>query len=533
MIYIILAAAVLLIFIIFVVKKNLNNGKKVNKQIEELTNKINKDKDDHASVFQLAKLKEEMGETESALEMYEKLLSLSFYEKKEELEVCKKLEEFYEKLGENEKAFKYTLKISKLDSNNMFYNIKAADILCNEGYYMLSSDYFNKAMLNKNEFNIDNLKAASFTFFKIKDYKKCIVFLEELQKRLAKEKNDDIALLNRTLISMYIISDELNIAKSFIEHLIADKNTDDKLYIDRLYLHILYKILDNEEEFKGIYDNLYAKYDVANPNEKIFDLVLDYSFYSYFLSDIELSLKLFETINNLNLPEFDIYNIENLIKYLLEINEHQKKLKPYNSKNDNYEKYINKEDIENWEKAVDLWEGSFTDINYLISLIKSENTINIQKILDELKIQENNNSNEMNLKIIQKVDKIYNMNIADFKKLCSNLIRTKLHHSIIQEYDDSSSKNDYGDEVNYLTYNTKGNKKDTVLISFKRWKKIEIGELIIRDFIMMVNEAGAKNGILIVPVKLNNSARNYISYNDKVTVYSRNQFNNLLKEEKL
>ncbi len=125
------------------------------------------------------------------------------------------------------------------------------------------------------------------------------------------------------------------------------------------------------------------------------------------------------------------------------------------------------------------------------------------------------------------------MNIADFKKLCSNLIRTKLHHSIIQEYDDSSSKNDYGDEVNYLTYNTKGNKKDTVLISFKRWKKIEIGELIIRDFIMMVNEAGAKNGILIVPVKLNNSARNYISYNDKVTVYSRNQFNNLLKEEKL
>ena len=544
MVYIILLAVLLLILIIIVIGKILNNKKtpslkQIKKEIEELTNKINEDEKDYVSLYQLAKLKEQIGENESALKMYEKLMQVSFFKEKEELEISKKLEGFYENLEKNDEAFKYTLKISKLDPNDMFYNIKTGATLCNEGYYILACDYFNKAILNKNEFNTNELKAAVFSFFKTKDYKKCIVFLEELQKRLKKENDNDLEIVNQTLISMYILSDELNIARGFIEQIIADKNINNQLYIDRIYLHILYKVLDNEK-FKELYDNLYKKYNISNPDKKIYDLILDYSFYSYFLRDIPLSKKLFEIINALNLPELNTYNFELIIKYLSDINKATEQLnklrnlmKLDNSKNDNYEKYVQKEDIENWERAVDLWEGSFIDINYLTSLITIQNNINVKKILDELKIDNENNSHEMSLKIVQKVDKIYNMNIIDFKKLCQNLIRTKLSHSIIQEYTDSNTKSDYGDEVNYITYNIKGNKKDTTLISFKRWKKVEIGELMIRDFLMMINESGAKNGILIVPVTLSNSAKSYVSYNDKATVYSRNQFNNLLKEEKL
>ena len=55
----------------------------------------------------------------------------------------------------------------------------------------------------------------------------------------------------------------------------------------------------------------------------------------------------------------------------------------------------------------------------------------------------------------------------------------------------------------------------------------------VRDFYMMVNEVDAKNGILIVPIELSNSAKSYVSHNDRITVYSRDQFNNLLKDEKL
>ena len=60
-----------------------------------------------------------------------------------------------------------------------------------------------------------------------------------------------------------------------------------------------------------------------------------------------------------------------------------------------------------------------------------------------------------------------------------------------------------------LRYKTNGNKQPDVLARYDRQEK------------------------KIVPVKLSNSAKSYASHNDKITVYSRNQFNNLLKDENL
>ena len=79
----------------------------------------------------------------------------------------------------------------------------------------------------------------------------------------------------------------------------------------------------------------------------------------------------------------------------------------------------------------------------------------------------------------------------------------------------------------------KGSKKDLTLISFKRWKKVEIGELMVRDFLITVKEAGAKNGILIAPIDLSRSAKSYVAHHEEVKVYGRNQFENLLKDEKI
>ncbi|CCY74461.1 restriction endonuclease [Brachyspira aalborgi] len=50
----------------------------------------------------------------------------------------------------------------------------------------------------------------------------------------------------------------------------------------------------------------------------------------------------------------------------------------------------------------------------------------------------------------------------------------------------------------------------------------------VRDFFMLINEVDAKNGILIVPNELSNSARSYVFHNDRIIVYARDQFNNLL-----
>lgn len=555
-IYIYIGVSVFLLVASLIILRNIfykddKNSSDIKKIIEELYKRIEENPEDYGAIYELAKREEEIGEMELALEKYEMLANNGVLEKKNELNICKKLESRFNELGKKEEAFKYAVKIIKLEPTNNFYNIKVASILAKEGSFKLSYHYFNKAIISKGEFMIDDLKCAVFVSYKMKDYKKCITFAEELRKRLIKEAsanklNDnkrDIHYLEKDLISLYISSEELNIAKSFIESILSNKPLDKNKEFDmnKFYLFIIYK-LEESDKFKNLYNHLFTLYKINENNKNYAHLILDYAFYSYFLGDVELSKSYFETVKSFNIPELNIYYFEEISTYLNEVikaTSQLNKLKEENKlgdekyKNDNYENYIGKTNIENWEKAVNLWETSFINPIYILSLIEFQKTMDIDNILESLKIKDKSKS-ENNITIAYKVDKIFSLDRIAFKKLCQNIMRSKFtNYVIVQEYTDNTHPANNNDEINYLTYNIKGSKKDLTLVSFKRWQKTEIGELIIRDFLMMVSESGAKNGMLIAPVELSNSAKSYVSHNDKIRVYSRSQFNNLLKDEKI
>ena len=65
--------------------------------------------------------------------------------------------------------------------------------------------------------------------------------------------------------------------------------------------------------------------DAKAPNVTIpvgvhpWDVKSDYSFYSYFLREMELSIKYFETIESFNETKFNIYNINTILNYLYQI----------------------------------------------------------------------------------------------------------------------------------------------------------------------------------------------------------------------
>lgn len=535
--------------ILFRDKNKFKSKKIILKKINDLKKSLEDNPQDYDSMAELAFLEDETGDYESSINRYEKLIEARYFEDFEQLQICKRLEDKYDKLGDKEKSFIYSAKIIKLEPDNVFYLVKIGTILGENGYNLVASYYFNKALLSKNEFEIESLKVAAFSFFNIKDYKKSIKFLEEFYKRIARFSNrnsEEIHAIEKSLISLYIISDELNIAKSFIESILIEKDIDDDFtfYINKMHLFILYKLGDNER-FKKVYDNLYELYSLKDANVDYADLIFDYSFYSYFLREMELSVKYFETIKLFNEPRFNIYDIDIILEYLNQIDKatyqltllRKEKSNLNNGKyiNDNYERYIDKTNIETWENSINIWEKSFVDLSYMSNLIQIEKTVNIDgKILEDLKNAVDSNESYKPEQTTKKVDKIYDLHISEFKKLCKNIIISKLSYIISQEYEDKfNGGNGNEGEVNYLAYNIKGSKKELTLISFKRWKKSSIGELVVRDFYMMVNEVDAKNGILIVPTELSNSARSYVSHNDRITVYSRDQFNNLLKDERL
>lgn len=556
-IFIYLAVSVFLIISSSIILKNIfyrdgkKNSKDIKKTIEELYKKIEENPEDYRAIYDLAKCEEEIGKIELALEKYELLANNGILEKREELNICKKLESKYSELGKKEEAFKYAIKIIKIEPSNNLYIIKVANTLAKEGNFKLSNHYFGKAIVSKAEFMTEDLKCAAFVSYKMKDYKKCIAFLEELRKRLIKEAiankskdiKKDILELEKDLISTYILSEELNIAKSFIEDILSNKFIDKnhEFDINKLYLFVLYK-LEESERFKSLYNKLYSLYKVNESNKNYAHLKFDYSFYSYFLGDIEMSKNYFELIKSFDMPEFNIYNLDEILNYLnavikattvLNKLKEENKLGEEKYKNDNYENYVGKENIENWEKTVNSWEISFINFDYIMNLIEVQKTMDIDNILENLKIAEKGNPNN-NITIAYKVDKIFSLDRMSFKKLCGNIMKSKFSdYVIVQEYTDATHPANSGEEINYLTYNIKGSKKELILISFKRWQKSEIGELMVRDFLMMVSESGAKSGVLIAPVELSNSAKSYVSHNEKIRVYTRSQFNNLLKDEKI
>ena len=557
-----IAAAVLflvvLIATIIMIRNIFSKGKKapvkktsknIKKRMEELRDNIASNLKDLDSLYELASLEEEYGDLKSALEKYEALIEARYFsdDYNEEIEIYKKLESGYSELNDKENSLKYMLLISKAEPNNIYYLIKIASILGKEGKYQIACDYFNRALLSKNEFEIDELKIASLSFFMVKDYKKSIVFLEELYKKSFnefksskdKDKNrNDINNLEDLLISMYISADELNNGISFVEKILTDDSIehDHRMHIDKMYMFMLYKLSDNDK-FNKLYNDLINIYQLDKGSRKYASLIFDFGFYSYFLKDINRSIKYFSTLKSFNMLEFSVYYLDQVLSYLTEVNKAYSQLNKLRSamglndekyKNERYDKYVDKDAIDTWEKVLGLWEASFLNLDYITSLTEVEKTMDIDKILSDFNA---NKSSYDNAKTgnINEIDKIYKLSYSNFKKLCQNIVQTKLSYSILQEYSDNIINYEYGDEVNFLAYHINKSKKDLTLISFKRWKNTEVGELILRDFMLMVNEAGAKNGILVLPVRLSNSAKSYALHNDKITVYSRSQFNSFLK----
>ena len=523
--------------------------KNIKKKIEELEKKIQLNPKDYNSMYDLAVIEEQYNMTEKALERYEKLLNVKYFEG-EELNIYKKLEELYNKLDNKEESLKYTLKIAQIDVNNTYYSIKAATELGREGAYKLATEYFNRVLNNKNDFEIYELKISAISYFMNKEYRKVISMLEELHKRLSRnisnieDDYDELILVEKILISLYIITDEINSARTFTESILslrAVKN-DPKycFFINRIYLYILYKSDDNEA-FINLYNQYSMQYKVNEVKKEESIIILDFAFYNYFIKDINSSMSYFEHIRLFNDPEFDIYDLDSIFIYLSEITKAEAQLKKLrgdiqlNNKDkyvkENYEKYVNSQYIESWENSVRLWEDSFNSLDTILNLIEIERNVDIEKILLECNINENNTTIEnLNSK---KVDKIYDISLSSFKSICQDIIQKKLLYSAVQEYNEKLIDYDYGDEVNYLAFAVNKSKKDLTLISFKRWRNTEVGELVIRDFMLLINDAGAKNGILVLPLELTNSARSYATHNDKVKVYTRNQFNYMLRDSKI
>ena len=525
----------------------IKNSLSVKNIINELNKKLLKDPNDYSTIYKLALLKDESGDIFDALKKYEFLMSVNYFNDNEKIKIYKRIENICTELDYKEETFKYDVIITNLEPTNVHYLVKVGYTLFNEKKYQFACNYFNKAIMSRREFNVDELKAAIYSYYHIKNYERVITFLEDLDKRIDKDSinlQNELIEIRKTLISMYLFTDKLQYASEYIEEILNSANNLDKnllIYYNRMYLFVLHKFGD-KKKFKDVYRKIKPTLKTDELESINEELIFDFGFYSYFLGYIEDAIKYFEIINKFSSNISKKYNLNEVLAYLYQVYKANLQVNKENRKLDNiyehqyYEDYVQIENLNEWENTVEIWENSFTNFEYINTLTpkNNEKSIDVDNILLNLKIMHNikfdnktkvssNNSNN-NL-----VDKIYNLTFNDFKKLCKNIVTNKLSYTIVQEFVDNPDDNI--DEIDYLAYDTEVGKYNLTFISIKRWNNTNIGELILRDFIVKVKDSGAKKGILIVPVELTKSAKSYAIHSEIVTIYSRNQLNNLLKGE--
>ncbi|WP_157151796.1 restriction endonuclease [Brachyspira sp. SAP_772] len=513
--------------------------------IAELNKKLLKNPNDYNTIYKLALIKDENGDILDALKKYEFLISVNYFNDNEKIKIYKRIESICTELDYKDEAFKYSVIITNLEPTNIHYLVKVAYTLFNEKKYQLACNYFNKAIMSRKEFNIDELKAAIYSYYDIKNYDKAIAFLEDLDKRIKKDSvnfQNELIEIRKTLISIYLFTDKLQYAIEYIEGLLNESNNVDRnllIYYNRMYLFVLHKFGD-KKKFKDVYKKIKTTLKTDELESTNEELIFDYGFYSYFLGYIEDAIKYFETINKFSSNILKTYKISEVLIYLYQVYRANLQVNRGNRKLDNiyehqyYEDYVQKENLNEWEDTVEIWENSFTNFEYINTLAptNNENSIDVDNILLNLKVTHNikfdnktrTTSSNSNNNI---VDKIYNLSFNDFKKLCRNIITNKLSYTIVQEFIDNPDDNI--DEIDYLAYDNETGKYNLTFISIKRWQNTNIGELILRDFIVKVKDSGAKRGVLIVPVELTKSAKSYAVHSEIVTIYSRSQLNNLLK----
>lgn len=522
----------------------IENHHNPEKLIEEYKKILQKNPDNYGIKYRLAQVEEHIGLLADARETYLSLIDIpNIMDNVDNFFIYSKAEDISIRLNEKEEAFRYLIYLNNLDPKNREYALRIGIILVKEGYPQFAKIYLDRFITDSNDFDL--MKTLTFIYYKLKEYKKAVMCLERMYKLLP-ANSDDKSDIENLLLNMYIMAEENFQAKSFAEFILGRKSSFESVFrIFRIYLFVLYK-LNDREKFIKYYEKAVHHYYLNNVTESNVNVVLDLGFYSYFLDDIENSMKYFIAVKDSGiLKSGDSGDIDKAIEYLQKMEtmdtDYKKLEKSRTSKLQRkeivirYQDYITDEEKNWWDVTISRWESSIANDDYVNTFVKVQHTFDVERVLKEesVDIRENQDSQKYPVRRLFEIDRIYEISFKVFTNACQNIVKSKLRYFIQQEIIPSGKYMQDGDGIDYLAYPYKGSRNDLTLIAFRRWKSETVGELALRDFLISVHESGAKNGILFIPVELSKAAYGYAANNEILRVYSKWEFNNFLRGEKL
>jgi len=190
-------------------------------------------------------------------------------------------------------------------------------------------------------------------------------------------------------------------------------------------------------------------------------------------------------------------------------------------------KNIRDEQENNIEEHVEKWLAECFPKDFLWNIcgLKSQRSINIKGILTTTRIGAEKASDadvySADMVNLGNLERFLNLSVENFR-ITSNRLVAKLGYKvdqILQTYRES-------DGVDFIALSPE---KEKILVWIRRWSKVNVGEIPLRNFAQAINDAKVKKGVFITSSGLTPAAENSLGNLSKVNVVKPEELAQLLE----
>ncbi len=476
--------------------------KRYHEAIKEYRKILDFHPDDVSTLYHLADVYIKMQQPDSAAPLLERVVAANLYPLDiEKIDVLKKLGRIYKARDELQNTFTVFYDISNeypTDTESLYH---IAFIALGQEEFDIAWRHFDK-LIRLESMDFEILFGAGICAYQNQKINECVdLFKSAVDKR----PNSVIANLAAAFANRR--KREYGKALQYTEKILT--LTDEK------------EVLFIAKRLEAILSVHLKKYDRAM---KSFELLIE------FVKTNEMNEEYLITLYDTGFALIRADRIHEARKYWTELSRKHRNFRDIQNLLMTLSREIDKSDAlftDSIHDYVDEWITNFFSDDFLWQIcgLKSDVVFDIKSYFiirnKETVVDTDKNSSEKNISVGDNLEKLFSLGTENFRSIANRLVQ-KMGYRV----DDILSTYRESDGIDFMATNKKTDEK--TFVSVRRWNKLRIGEIPLRNFAQQVNDLKAQKGLFITSAELTEGAMAAVPSLSKVELILPDDLNRYL-----
>ncbi len=463
--------------------------------------------DDFVARYRLANIYLKLNEVDDALVQLEQVLRIDRYNSEvDKHDVQKKLAEIYLLRDDIEMAFQTYLDVLNVHPTDYDALYHVSFILLGQEEFDMAQRYFERlAKISKDDFEV--FFGAGICSYQNQRYTDAAGYFKEA---LSVKPHSDAA--NLAMAFALEKKKDPNQAVSYASA-VADGASDPMIrFVSKRFLAFLYAHAKKHDEALKLFEEVL---DIGRANEMAGEELLALLDLGFACIRADKANRAYDYWNQLYEKDRNYENIQRLVTLLRrEMDRDSRKPR------DDFEDSI--------VDHVEGWLGSAFPQNFIWEIcgLKSDRNVDVRNVMVSARISVPRDAEGEGRKAgLDSFDRLEKFNTLDNEgfRMAANRVVSKMGYKvdqILQTYREN-------DGVDFLAYSMAD--KERCLVWVRRWTKMMVGEITLRNFAQAINDQKAKQGLFISTTDLTEAAKGNLDKLSKITVIYPDQLNEFLR----